>query len=260
VPGVPRLAGPGEQLRHAQEAARALWGTRGRERWRLRAQAAEAFRAVRVYFPAARAEGAEAAFRAGELWRAGEADGRARTEFEAVLALERSGPFAARAALEIGHIERRAGDLEGALAAYTGLLSDPSAASERRAEAALAAGRVHAEMGARGLARSLWERVARSTDDPLLRIAAFDLLARDLIAHGDLEGAAGTLELCRSELAGAASESTALGQRLRAALSEMRAIEELQEAVRRRRDGVLIDGRAATDDPLDHTAVPKVHR
>ena len=56
------------------------------------------------------------------------------------------------------------------------------------------------------------------------------------------------LELCRSELAKRASESTALGERVRAALSEMRAIEELAEAVRRRRDGVRIDGRAAPDD------------
>lgn len=166
VRGVPRLAGPAEQVRHAQEAARALWGTRGRERWRLRMQAAEAYRAVRVHFPDARAEGAEAAFRAGELWRAGEADERARAEFEAARSLQPEGPFAARAALEIGHIERRAGDLQGALAAYTGVLSDPSAASERRAEAALAAGRVHAEMGARDLARSLWEHVARSGDEP----------------------------------------------------------------------------------------------
>lgn len=82
-------------------------------------------------------------------------------------------------------------------------------------------------------------------------IAAFDLLARDLIAHGDLEGAAGTLELCRSELAGAASERTELGLRVRAALGEMRAIEELKDAVRRRRDGVLIDGRAAKDPAED---------
>ena len=105
-------------------------------------------------------------------------------------------------------------------------------------------------------ARATWRAAcgsasrARATN-PCLCIAAFDLLARDLIAHGDLEGAAGTLELCRSELAGAAGESTELGERVRAALTDMRAIEELEEAVRRRRDGVLIDGRAAKDAAMD---------
>jgi tetratricopeptide (TPR) repeat protein len=244
VRGVPRRADAGQQLLHARERARALWGTRGRERWRRRTEAAEAYRAVRAYFPEARAEGAEAAFRAGELWRAGEADGLARREFEAVLALQPEGPFAPRAALELGHNARRAGEHDRALAHYTAVLADERAPSERRADAALWAGRVHAQMGAHELARRLWEGVAGAADEPLSRIEAFDLLALDLIARGDLEGAAGMLDRARGELAQAARESTERGRRVRAALAAMRAIPELARSVEQRARGVLIDGRA----------------
>jgi hypothetical protein len=231
---------------HARERARALWGTRGRERWRRRTEAAEAYRAVRVYFPEARAEGAEAAFRAGELWRAGEADGRARREFEAVLELEPDGPFAPRAALELGHIARRAGEPDDALARYTFLFADEGAPSECRAEAALCAGRVHAEMGAHELARRLWEGVADAAEqEPLLRVEAFDLLALDLIARGDLEGAAGMLDRARRELAEAARESTEHGRRVRTALAGMRAIAELGRSVEQRARGVALDGRSS---------------
>jgi len=242
--GAARMPDAAAQLRRAREAKRALWGTRGAERRRLRERAAEAYRAVRVYFPEARPEGAEAAFRAGELWRAGEDDERARREFEVAATLDPGGPFAARAALELGHLEQRAGNHQAALAIYVAVLSDPSAAAPRRDEAALRAGTEHRLLGARELARGLWERVARRAEDPLARVEAFDLLARDLVEDGDLEGAAGMLDRCRRELAPIAREQTRRGERVRRALTDMRALADLRGAVRRRRDGVLIDGRA----------------
>jgi hypothetical protein len=74
---------------------------------------------------------------------------------------------------------------------------------------------------------------------------AFDRLALDLVAAGDLEGAAGTLERARRELFECSRELTERGEQVRAALSGMRAIGELEDGVRRRREGLRIDGRAA---------------
>ena len=244
---VPREADAEQQLARARRAKRALWGTTGRARWRARLRALEAYRAVRAHFPEDRQRGAEAAFRAGELWRSGGEDGAAIEEFTIAIELAPTGPFAPRAALEIGHLQRRAGDREAALAAYTAVFGDEHAAHRYRAQAALCAGSVHREQGARSLARALWEPVAHGAEDPSLRVSAFDLLALDLIAVGDLEGAAGTLAQCRAALAEDAREDTARGARVRSALMRMRAIDALAQAVQQRRESVQIDGREARD-------------
>ena len=238
------MADAERQLARAAGARRALEGKRGSERWRARAAAAEACRAVRVHFPEARAQGAEAAFRAGELWRAGGEDERARVEFEAVLELESGGPFGQRARLELAHLERRAGRIEYALAGYVDALARDPATERRGAEARLWAGRMQLELGAREPARVLWREVAALARDPLHRIEAFDLLAAELVELGDLEGAAGTLEQCRRELFEEGAELTERGRRVRGALVDMGSRRALTEAVKRRREGVPLESRA----------------
>jgi len=59
-------------------------------------------------------------------------------------------------------------------------------------------------------------------------------IPQNLVARGDLEGAAGVLERCRERLSDAAQEESRLGERVVAALASMRAQEELARAVERR--------------------------
>jgi hypothetical protein len=86
-------------------------------------------------------------------------------------------------------------------------------------------------------ARRAWQRVADAGEDPLDRIRAFDRIASLLVESDDLEGAAGTLERCKEALAAAAAEETRTGERVRSALQNMRAIEELQRAIERKQSG-----------------------
>lgn len=242
---VPRLLDAERQLAHATLARRSLANLRGSERWRARVAAAEACRAVRVHFPEARAEGAEAAFRAGELWRAGGEDERARIEFEAVLTLDGEGPFGLRARLELAHLERRAGRTERALARYLEVLAREAESAWHATEARLWAGRMQLELGARELARALWRDVAESARDPLQRIEAFDFLAGELVESGDLEGAAGMLERCRQVLFEDSAELTERGRRVRDALTDMGSRRALVGAVRRRREAVPLESRSS---------------
>ena len=222
-------------------AKQALAGTRGRERMQRRWEAARAFAAVRVHHPRARCLGAEAAFRAGELLRGGGDLHVALREFRVARTRCLDGPFRARAALEIGHVERRLGRAREALDAYQELFTDPHVPPSLRDAAMLWAGRVHADAGRFEEAWRLWESVVTLAEDPVDRVQAFDLLALALIERGDLEGAAGVLERCRVASSDVAREETQLGVRVRNALAQMRAVESLRKSVATRRAGVRID-------------------
>ena len=240
---VPRLESVSEQYDHARGIKLSMRGTRGRERMLRRLRAAEAYRAVRRYFPAQREVGGEAAFRAGELLRAGAEDERALAEFRTARALAAGGEFAVRAALEIAHLHRRRGDSSEALEAYLTVVTDLRAEPRWRDDAAIWAGRVWYETGRVEEARLWWNRVARGAEDPHDRLRAYDQLALARVDEGDLEGAAGVLELCRRGLSDVALEETPRGERLRNALMNMRALDALRRAIARRRTGVRIDGR-----------------
>lgn len=238
---VPRQPTAQAQLAYAKRAKQALAGTRGRERMQRRWEAAAAYAAVRVHHAEEPCLGAEGAFRAGELLRGGGDLHEALREFRAARSRCPQGPFHARSVLEIGHVERRLGRDGEALDAYQELYTDARVAPAVRDRAMSWAGRVHDEAGRFDAARRLWERVARTAEDPVERVRAYDLLALALIERGDLEGAAGVLESCRGALRDVASEETQSGARVRGALTQMRAVESLRKSVVRRREGVRID-------------------
>jgi len=225
------------QLKHATELRNALRGLEGAERDAARARALAACRALRQYFPNEGRACAEAAFRAGELLRAaGDLEGAA-AEFQVAREQKGDSPFRVRALLEIGQIQRKTKAFEKALASFEAVLADQGAAPGQRDEASLWAGSVYRDLQRPSDARRAWQRVADTGEDPLDRVQAFDRIASLLVESGDLEGAAGTLERCKEALAGPAAEETRNGERVRSALQNMRATEELQRAVERRQSG-----------------------
>ncbi|MDP6956854.1 MAG: hypothetical protein QF599_12865 [Planctomycetota bacterium] len=245
---VPQLETAAAQLGHASAVKQSMRGTEEPERSKIRARAVTAYQAVLDYFPADGASCAEAAFRAGELQRAGgDLDGA----LAAFIRSRQQGAetvFKARSGLEIGHIHRRADSTEKALAAYDDVISDTTAAPGYRDEARLWAGRVwHAKSESSGRleALRLWEQVAQHGDDPMDKIRAFDYLALDLIDATDLEGAAGMLERCRETLTSVAEEETRLGERVRKSLTRMRAVNALQRAVEKRAQSTEEDNQDA---------------
>ncbi len=234
APSVPKPESARAQLDAADELRRGLRGVDEAGRKAARAQAAAAYRAVRDHFPKDAAACAEAAFRRADLVRqAGDVES-ARAEFAVARERGAGTPWRVRAALELGHMERRAKRLPEALAAYEAVIADASSAPGQRDDASLWTGRVLADLGRSEDAVRTWTRVAEQGDDPLDRVRAFDLWAQELVTKSDLEGAAGVLERCREKLAEAAQEESRLGERVQAALSGMRVIEELARAVEKR--------------------------
>jgi tetratricopeptide (TPR) repeat protein len=231
---VPRMESAAAQLKHATALKQALRGTSGEARRTARAAAIEGYRAVVTHFPGDDAACAEAAFRAGELLRA--ADETSAALFEFGRARERGAEtgFRTRAALEIGHIQRRAAQHQPALEAYEAVLVDASASQRQRDDASYWAAHVYLAVQRPEDARRAWKRVAEGAEDPLDRVRAFDQLALELIDSGDLEGAAGMLERCRESLAETSMEETRLGERVRTALLAMRSVDILQRAVAER--------------------------
>ncbi len=258
---VPRQESARAQLEYAARRKRELHGRGGEARRRARAEAVAAYRAVGVHFPRDRTLRAEAAFRAGELLRAGGAAVEALEEFRAARRLGERTEFEARAGMEIGHLHRRKRRHLEALVAYERILADGDSAHRQRDRASYWAGRVHEELGRPGDARRCYERVARRGADPVDRIRAFDAWASSLIDRSDLEGAAGVLELCRSSLRDVALEETALGERVREALERMRSVgrlaREVEERLRRRAEEDSAGAGKGRPIPPRHTPRPR---
>lgn len=241
--GVPRLSSAREQLGYATRSKRALRGTSGERRVQARSAAVEAYRAVRQYFPAERALGAEGAFRAAELLRSARQQRAAQEEFRQAWLLGRGTRIGARAGLEMGHMDRRRLRLNDALSSYEAVEGLGPDYAEERDLAAYWAGRVHERLERGADARRCYERAARGGVDPVQRVRAFEAWIDALIDERELEGAAGVLALCRDSLREAAREESTLGARVRAALEAMRSPARLAREVERRRgEGPERDG------------------
>jgi tetratricopeptide (TPR) repeat protein len=232
---VPRMASAGAQLAHARSLKQRMNAHPGGELAAWRRRAVEAYRAVRLFHPDARALAVEAAFRAGEILRAAGDEAEALAEFRWA-AEHGAGEFRVRARLEIGHLHRRALRFQEALEAYLDVGGDPAASAARREDAWLWAGTAWKRLGSVEEARGAWRRVAERGTDPLARITAFDELGLSYVEASELEGAAGVLDQCLGALSASALEETERGERVRNALLRMRVVEELSRAIARRRD------------------------
>lgn len=172
-----------------------------------------------------------AAFRRGELLRAGGFDAAATAAFSSVLSALEPGALWARAGLELARLERRAARAGNALALYEQVRSEPRAGAGARARATLELARLEREQGESARASRLLAQLLEHEPAASLRIAAADELALLLLERGDLEGAAGALERCRNLLGEEMHELTQHGALVRARLARMRARELLAAAV-----------------------------
>jgi len=213
----------------------------GRPRLELRARAVSVYRAVRERFPRERERAATAAFRAGELLRSDGDEVGARVEFEAARELADDAGLAARAGLELAHLERRAGLAAEALASYLAVAAGAATPRAERDRGRLWVGRSQLELGRLDEAAATLHALAREARDPCLRIAAHDERALVWIAAGDLEAAAGELDLCRRALRARAEERTPAGERVRSALRGLRAVARLARAVAERDGGIVVE-------------------
>lgn len=239
---VPRMESPRAQLEHARRVKLQMAGKEAADLEFWRKMAVEAYQAVRVFHPGAPELAAEAAFRAGELLRAGERADEALGEFRICLREAGRSDFKARAGLEIGHLERRRRAWREALDAYLAVAADPTARGRRREDAWLWAGRVWREQGRVDDARMAWKRVAEEGTEALMRIRAFDELGLLALASADVEAAAGWLERCLRALSDAALEETEEGERVRDALLRMRLVDELTRAIEQGKDSSAVEG------------------
>lgn len=229
-----KLESAKDELARADQLRREMRGTSGDDRLARRKFVVEAYRSVREHFPEDFATAAEAAFRAGELLRAaGEADA-AKNELQVAVVKGANTPFRVRARMELGQIARRAKDPQTALASFDAVITDAAASQRQKDDALLWSGRAYADLGRADDARRAWQRVADGAEDPLDRVRAFDWTALAYVDAGDLEAAAGALERCRDALAEVAAEETKLGERVRNALADMRAHDDLARAIAER--------------------------
>ena len=228
---VGRRERPLAQLAYARRLKRTMYGRPPEDRPFWTGLAVEAYQAVREFHPDAPELGAEAAFRAGELLRAAGKIEDAVQEFRVAAELGRGTQFRPRARLEIGHIERRSGNLRRALDQYLGVASSAGSDPLQRDDAWLWAGRVWSAEGRLNDARRAWRGVAEADGHPLDRIQAFDELGLSWLEQGDDERAFIELETCREALGDQALEETQLGVRVRSALLRMRTQVALQQEI-----------------------------
>lgn len=233
---VPRMASAEAQLGHARRLKGQMGQKHGEELDFWRKLTVEAYQALRVFHPQARALAVEAAFRAGEILRTAGEEAEALREFGWAVQHGEGSEFRLRGRLEIGHLHRRARRWREALESYLDAAADTSGGSARREDAWLWVGTSWKAMGRRDDARQAWRRIAEQGSDILARITAYDELCLLLVEEGELEGAAGLLDRCHRELSEHALEESEKGERVRRAMLRMRILDELPRAIERRND------------------------
>ncbi|MFT6040639.1 MAG: tetratricopeptide (TPR) repeat protein [Gammaproteobacteria bacterium] len=221
-------------LERARAKKQALQGERGESLTKLRAEAVAAYVRVHERWPKSGATAAEAAFRAGELLRAGQEPQLAIEQFLIATKLNNPGEFAARSLYEIGHVQRREGNIEPALAAFEQLVASGPVDAHLRDMSSVWYAKVLAEAGQLPDAERVLRRLTKTATEPTDRIRAYDELILMVVERGELEGAAGWLAECKHSVRESAGELTAKGQRVTRALERMRGLTALQVAIKSR--------------------------
>lgn len=214
----------------AADRARRAVKSEGAERRRALEAVAKAYEAVVLQYPEAKAEGAMASFRLGEIRRTlGDFEG-ALEAFEKAASAQGDRRLQARALYETAQTLRRRKELGKAMAAYRRVVLEVPEEAATRDDALAWIGVLHERSGEHAKAREAWQAVADRGQDPLDRVRAFDRMALSHVKEGNRELAAETVERARAALLDAASEPSSRGARVKKALERMRAVRALEPA------------------------------
>jgi len=171
----------------AKQTRRTAFKKTGEEKRKILEQTIVAYRAVLERHDDEGDLCAEAAFRIGEIERSlGDAPA-ARAAFEQTAAKRDSAPrFAARAMNELGHLARRAGDLEGALQTYRLIPTEFPGEDAESVKALTWGGKVLVQLDRAEEARATWLSIADlHPSEPVAAVRAADLAALSALDDGD---------------------------------------------------------------------------
>lgn len=227
---VPRLASASAQLEHARKVRSEARGLEGAARLEALERALRAYEAVRDFWPDSGAIAAEAAFRRGEIHRSLGQDGAARGAFQEAFDAGRGTDYAPRALLEVGHIHRRAVEMDQALHYYERALALEGASLRRRNDAREWIGRVRLDLQQWEAAAAAFASWAAEAEGPVEAVRAADLEAQAWIGKGELDRAAERLAALEQRVKPLAAEPTREAEELRRALGRMKAPDLLRAA------------------------------
>lgn len=230
---VPKQETAQAQLEWARERQAEVSGLRGEQKLAQQQLAVEGYRAVRQYFPRARAVIAEAAFRRGELLRGMEEAGAARGAFEEVLEFATAGgDWRPRALLELAHLSRREGRYHAALVDYRRARDCPGASLRYRNDGREWITRVQ-------LTLCSWEAAERAAKDwcaaaesLVEEIMATDREIQAIIGSHHYLRAGRAIEELRERMAPYAEAPTSEGEAIATALESLRSPTILRRAKR----------------------------
>jgi len=203
------------------------------EKRRILLEAAALYEAVIIDYPECRPESAQAAFRAGEIYRSVGLPERAGKSFQKAVAFDRSGEFAARSLNELGHLHRRKKDYPKALEFYARVQKECPKVRDECADAVTWTGKVllKQEQSDRGR-QVLLGFAERFPDFPVQAIRNIDLAACSLIKEGRIDAAAVLVESCRQTYDRAGDGNKSMKRKIEKALGKMKADEILAELAR----------------------------
>lgn len=227
---VPKQPTAAAQLVYAKRVKSESRGTEGAARAAALQRAAAAYAAVPQYWPDAGVILAEAAFRRGELQRSLGQPGAARGAFLEALDHGQGSEFAPRALLEIGHLHRRAKEMDQALEFYQRLLALPGASLHQLNDGREWTGKVQLDLGLWEAAAASFSAWAANAEGPVEVVRAADLEAKAWIQHGALDRAERRLNEVQAQMEPFSQEPTKEAEELRKALERMKSPDLLRKA------------------------------
>ncbi len=199
------------------------------EKARILLETATFYENIASEFPQCKAESAQACFRAGEIYRSlGMAD-KAEASFLEILAFDKSGEFAARSLLEVGHIYRRKKEYPKALEYYARVLGECPEVRDECADAVTWTGKVFLKMKAYDKGRQVLLGFAdRFPEFPVDAIRNVDLAARSLIKEKRVDEARRMVERCVQRFESSMGTDAKRDKKVEKALQSMKAAEKLK--------------------------------
>ena len=174
---------------------------------------------------------AEALFRAGELLRANGQTDRALDVLAEATEVDQPGSFACRAWYESGHLLRRLGRMRAAIDAFAEAAKAPGGELRRRELGGLWRARCLRESDEDHEAEIALRDLVKHITDPCVRLDAYDELIGLLVDEGRVAGAVGYFAAAKASVRDELFQATELGDRVRQAVDEMRALDVLQKAI-----------------------------